>query len=555
MKCVLAEVSKRTISFHYYDGEKENRSFELDSGPIPLAIACRNGEFIIGHPAKQAFDDKQADAFDNLFTVMGLDVQCNGVPARSFIPKVIQIGVEELCRQRFYGDLGNLLREITLVLFFCNDVPNNTIRPITNEVEDLSFVKVVSYDFSAESVKFFSSSKQNDWSGEKNAMVVMSDNEDLSVKCYSLSDYKLIFEHCYEGQGSDPRLDWAAKKLWNENLKAKVYLDDKIALPIIKKAIESLLISKELELKSVRLPRYGEMDVFLSRGTYYSYSPVGGNQFATIANDVVRKMALNNTTTGIILQGYAADNKFFRESFIDKFDPISDENEAARKEIRDKVLREMLGLKESIEIDSESFDCPCSGGTFKIGVKCSPAGVLYKASNSDNWIDLMIGNNSIGIDVKKNESLEKRIGEIVVTSAYGNINKVLKVVQFGEAIPSGLAPIGTDDDGKRKFNMSYTISNEKKKHLLTVEAEILDNKALPFDCVFTIASRRLLKLKREESLCEECGRSSGTVLKFGPYSLPIEEVGPSRELYAQIWPADKNKSVNLFKNSTLKIVL
>jgi hypothetical protein len=137
----------------------------------------------------------------------------------------------------------------------------------------------------------------------------------------------------------------------------------------------------------------------------------------------------------------------------------------------------------------------------------------------------------------------------------GNINKVLKVVQLGEAIPSGLPPIGYDDDGKRKFNMSYSLTNEKRKQFLAVDVEVLDDKALPFDCMFTIDTKNFMSYKPDESFCEECKRGQKGILKFGPYELPIPKIGSGKVLYAHIWPADKNIMPNVFRKNHIKIQL
>ena len=557
MKYVLAEISRRNISLHYCDGENGNRTFEVfGSGSIPLALAYQNEHFVIGQTAKQAVDSQQANAFYNLFDYLNKGVYCSDVPSRSFIPKVISVLLDELCRERFYDNFRNLSKRITLVLLFRNDVPSNDIHPIVQDMEAMPFAELKAYDQSLESVKYFRSGSIYDWSGESNAMVVMSDNEDFSVKCYSLTDNRLQYEYLYKGQGSDPRLDFAAEKIWNDIRMDVCFTKKENALPIIKNAINEFLASKKLVLRYVKLPDDGELPVLLTRNSYYSYSPSSGNQFMTIANDVIRKAGLDNDTTGVVLQGYAADNEFFRESFKNlMLDPLSDENDAACKGIRDNLLREMMGLKESIELDSVSVECPCEGGTIKVGVTASPAGVMYKAFTEENWIELMLGTNSIGIDVRKNETREKRNGEIIVTSAYGSISKVLKVTQFGEAILPDLPQDDPTDDGKRKFNMSYSLSNEKRKQFLTVEVEVLDDKALPFDCMFTIDNKNFMSYKPDESFCEECKKGQKGILKFGPYELPIPKIGSGKVLYAHIWPADKNIMPNVFRKNHIKIQL
>lgn len=555
MKYVLAEINRRNISFHYYNGENGNRAFVPygSNGPIPLAISYLNNRYSIGIAAQSAVEEGQKEAYNNLFDVTRMEKCCDGLRDRQLVPKVITILLEDLCRDKFNSNLDITAPQMTLILLYGNDVGVENIECVEQELSKIPFAEIKVYDQSVEAIKFFCNSTIYDWSGETDAMVVLSDNQDLSVSCYSLTDYSLKYSHRYKEQGKDPRLEWATEKLWRD-VTNHTWCTKEECLPVIRKAIERFLASNNQELTSIKLPDGEECQVLMSKNTYYAYSPSGGNQFMTIAGDVVKKAGLKYETTGIILQGYAANNKFFRESFI-SFDPISDNTEAISKEIRNYILRNILGVAEALEIDKDYVEIPCEGGTIKVDVKSSPTGVMYKASCQESWVELMLGINSIGIDVKKNESSEKRKGEIVVTSAYGNINKVLKVVQLGEAISSGLPPIGPDDDGKRKFNMSYTLSNEKRKQFLTVEVEVLDDKALPFDCMFTIDNKNFMSYKPDESFCEECKRGQKGILKFGPYELPIPGMGTGKILYAHIWPADKTIMPNVFRKNHLKIQL
>lgn len=377
----------------------------------------------------------------------------------------------------------------------------------------------------------------------------------------------MTFECRYKGKGRDPRFSWAVKKLWKD-VENYTYCDEKECLPYIEGSLDAFLSSKRMELNTIKLPDGNDYTVFLNREIYNVYSPPDANMFASLISDIVNEVGLKYETTGIVLQGYAAENKFFRESF-NQFDPVSDETQEFRSAIRNYILKQLLGSAPVVkteclsngEVRGEVYD---NGGSM-----LTERGVCWSVNHEPNIRDSHIlcdsSNTSfvmnlIGLSQGKTYYVRAyAVNSIGV--GYGNEVEIMvplddsgrEEVVKGESKKS--ETIDPNDDGKRKFNMSYTLSNENRKQFLTVEAEIFDGKALPFDCVFTIASRKLLKLKQEEALCEKCGRTSGSVLKFGPYSLPIDEVGPSKELFAQIWPADKNKSVNLFKNNTLKIVL
>lgn len=634
MNYVLAEITRRNISFHYYREQNGNRAFVPygENGPVPLAISYQNGHYSLGKAAQMAVEEGQKDAYYNLFDINRSTSCCDGLLGGQLIPKVITLLLEDLCKDKFYSSLAEIASDITLVLFYGNDVSFEEIDRVRSEMRHVPLAELKVIDHSQESVKYFHKSTVDDWSGETDGMVVMSDNQDLSVKCYSLSDYSLKYAHCFKGKGVDPRFEWAVNLLWN-TVKDDTYCTVENSLPVIKRVLRNFLDSDDIGLDLVKLPDGNNYQVCLTRRQYDSYSPTGGNQFITIAGDVVQKAGLRNATTGVVLQGFAADNKSFRSSFVScDFDPISNENESISPDIYNTILSMLLGGEEVLEVDDTVVMCPWDGGTKMMGVKASPEFPAFSASADVYWINTLVGSKEVAIITEPNGGSTERVGIVTLISPYKRVTKTIVVRQAGKDGPPPKDPIevaeksvilpwtggihnvsvettpasqpftavaneswikvsvgtgivtivaesneGTNerrgvvsltcksvtktidviqpDNGKRKFNMSYTLSNENRKQFLTVEAEIFDGKSLPFDCVFTIASRKLLKLKQEEALCEKCGRTSGSVLKFGPYSLPIDEVGPSKELFAQIWPADKNKSVNLFKNNTLKIVL
>ena len=197
MKYVLAEITRRSIGFHYFREQNGNRAFVPygSNGPIPLAISYLNGRYSLGKAAQMAVEEGQKEAYYNLFDINRNTPCCDGLLGGQLIPKVITLLLEDLCKDKFYSSLAESAPDITLVLFYGNDVSLEEIDRVISEMRHVHLAELKVIDHSQESVKFFHKGTIDDWSGEADGMVVMSDNQDLSVKCYSLSDYKLKYEH------------------------------------------------------------------------------------------------------------------------------------------------------------------------------------------------------------------------------------------------------------------------------------------------------------------------------------------------------------------------
>lgn len=637
MNYVLAEITRRNIGFHYYREQNGNRAFVPygSNGPIPLAISYLNGRYSLGKAAKMAEEEGQKEAYFNLFDIDRNTPCCDGLFGGQLVSKVITLLLDDLCKDKFYSSLAEMASDITLVLFYGNDISFEEIDRVRSEMNRLPLAEVKVIDHSQESVKYFHKGTIDDWSGETDGMVVMSDNQDLSVKCYSLSDYKLKYEHRFKNKGVDPRFEWAVNMLW-EAVRNDTYCGPEESIPCIKKDLKAFLDSNSYELHSVKLPD-GRWPVMLSRKQYDIYSPPGGNQFMTVAGDVVQKAGLRNATTGIVLQGFAADNKSFRSSFVScDFDPISNENESVSTDIYNTVLDMLLGGEEILEVDDTVVMCPWEGGTKMMVVKSLPETPAFTASADVYWLKTLVGPKEVAIIAESNSGSGERVGVVTLTSPYKRVTKTVVVRQSGkDSLPpqdplevtensvtlpwiggthnvgvktmpedqpftavasdswikvsanlrdvaiSADSNMGTEerkgvvtltykhitktievnqlDKGNRKFKITSEIGTSgglfKKTKTLKVKVEILDDKALPFDCVFTLSKTYSIMFKPESMYYEDCEPGARGELVFGPYTLPISALGNTDVIYAGIWPAREMPGNPLFKNNQLEIKL
>lgn len=562
MNYVLADITRRKIGLYYYL-DNGNRVFESFNNPIPLAIAWVNGRFEIGQAALNAVENGVQDAYANLFDLQGQPVKCNDIESKQFVPEIIRILLDDLFDQKFYVKFRTRVDQVSLLLLFGNDVGPEERKTVYEGLRIDGFAELRTLVQAVEAVKYFQSSPRYNWSRETDAMVVLSDNMDLSIKCFALTDYHLTFERRYPRRGRDPRFEWAVRKLWKD-VQSYTYCEEKECIPYIEKQLDTFLTLGKSELTSLCLPDGMDYQVFLNREQYNVYSPPDANMFASLISDVVSEAGLRYETTGIVLQGYAAGNKFFRESF-NQFDPVSDETPEFRASIRNFILKQFLGgtpvVNTELVMDYSVRGVVMNDGGSKVIERGVCWSVNHEPTLKDSHVQCYTDGDAflvdlIGLSVDKTYYVR---AYAVNNVGVGFGNEVEICLEKAPAIKPVVEeqPIEDDpnDDGRRKFNMNYSVSNDKRIQLLSVEVEVLDGKALPFDCMFTLDANNFMTYKPQESFCEECKRGQRGVLEFGPYELPIPEIGPTKTLYAHIWPADKKISPNLFRKNHLKIKL
>ena len=551
MKYALVELYRREIGLYFYDDNNGIRAFETINSSIPLAIAYNGRELEYGQPALDAVQQGRQQAYSDLFDLMDAGVKCNNLPSRMFVVALVRDAVGDLATKRMFN-----IKDMTLVLLCGNDVLANEVQRIANALQGDGYAEVKTMFQSVESVKYLR--HVDNWSREIDAMVVRSDNKDLSVKCFSLSDFGVKYEHIFKGRGKDPRFEWASEDLWN-TLRSQTWTNEDEALPIISAALEAFLKSNQFELTSIRLPD-GNYPVYLSKQAFETYSPPDANQFVSMISDIVQQVGLQYETTGIALQGRAANNRFFRNSFS-LFDPISNETDEDCEKIRSQVLKQLLGIggPAVVNIPKVSIvDINDSGFYFNVedsgGAIVTERGVCWSLSHNPTTADLTCAyGQGTGRFFAEMDKLSE--GQVYYVRAYAK-NEAGVGYSEEKTFPSE-AEVSDDpnDDGKRKFRMEYSIDRQGINRTVTITAEILDKKKLPCDSIFTLATSELPKYNPEKSFCVECKRGKGPKLEFGPYELSELGLNAATELHTRLWPANPEISPNYFKNTHLKIKL
>jgi hypothetical protein len=518
------------------------------------------------------------EAYVNLFDLIGQPVKCNDIESKQFIPEIVRVLLDELFDQKFYVKFRNRVEQVSLLLLFGNDVGPEERKIVYEGLRIDGFAELRSLVQAVEAVKYFQSSPRYNWSRETDAMVVLSDNLDLSIKCFALSDYHLTFERHFKGKGRDPRFEWAVRKLWKD-VQSETFCEEKECVSSIEKQLYAFLTSGRSELTSLKLPDGIDYQVFLNRERYNVYAPPDATQFASLISDVVSEVGLKYETTGIVLQGFAAANKFFRESF-NQFDPVSDETPEFRNGIRNYILKQFLGgvpvvctehstgvgmrgivtseggskvnergvcwsLNHEPTINDSHVQCELEGDSFSMNlIGLSEGKVYYVRAYAVNSLGVGYGNE-----------IEITLSEDGSNPEEGFIGIPEAPIGVSPLPPEKDSPLDPNDNGNRKFKVTHVIGGRRKRQTLTVKVEILDDKALPFDCVFTLSKTYPIMFKPESMYYEECESGAKGELVFGPYTLPISALGNTDVIYAGIWPAREIPGNPVFKNNKLEIKL
>lgn len=555
---ILAQLSRQNIELFYNTGNGRKMFEPFGSNiSVPLALSFHEGNFYFGHAAELDVKNNGTEAFDNLFDHIQENVKCGDVEAEDFVAKVVLLYANELCRDRFRpSSFKNSAEKITLFLLFETDVMTEESEAVVSSVEKLldiagiENVKVESRELAVESVKFFQYSPNDDWSQEENAMVVRSDNKDLSIKCLSLSDYSLVYEHVFKNQGGDPRFEWAVKDLWMQ-IEPQTYLEKEKAKPSIEKALSVFLKSNNPEMYSIELEAdHSSCQVFLSRQAYNMYSPPShGSELNSTINSILEETGFVDTTTGIVLQQSASGNIFFHESF-NRFDPISDETNNSLVEIRNQILdpkdRTVVvqrpgALKISVSVNPDEGGTVEGQGDYMKGVKC----ILTANPNKDfvfnNWVENNVFVSSkpvISFDVESHRSL------------IANFTRLAKPV---------------DGDYRFAITETHSIVTEggflKKKKIINLKLKVEVDHPMPGPCVLVVSDQQQVRYNpNQESLATETlegitafRKGVSAPLEYS-FCIPSEKVKTSR-LFVCIWPEKNDVPFNKLKNNKIQINL
>ena len=519
MKYILLEISHRTIALFYNGGDGARTMQPFREGrTLPLALCYMGGEYHTGVFAQQQKDLGHPEAYDNLFQEARKNSRCHDILSKDYVPTVVNLSVSQICREQFLIDAKNKASEITIILLYSMDVKEEERKMLNDALLPYGYASVIVADRAQRTSLTFLKYKNEELKRNKAALVINSDNEDLSVKCLSLTDGCTIVEKHLLGKGKDPRFQYGINQIWL-GVENQVYSTKDKELPYLERALRNFIANSQVEMTSVELSD-GTYSTYLSKTQYNNYS----SHDTSITTDFVSILSQGKVSPSdcfVILENYATGNKFFKDALI-QFSPIIDEDKAAKKEMRDLLIQDIIDGR------------PIS---------------FYNIST------ILEQEKQRLIEVELKRQADARAAE---EAAEQERLKTQTPTVFIEEKPDN-GPGIQAYDGARKFTIKSSVVKSggffSRRTNISIEVSVDGDKPLPCNCALTIDTQNY-KTYREETKFEEMDKGDKGPFQFGPYTMPLSGIEKgAKVIYAHVYPTDRTFPMNLFRNNHIEIKL
>ena len=338
MHYILTHISRREISFYQYIG-RTDRVFkpysEGGSHKFPLAIAYDHHEMHIGQYAVQLMSNPACKAFDNLFDHFNNHEFCQDIMGRDFVPTVVKQGVARVCRSCGIDDTD--IKDMRLIVVFNVDVNDETIKNHICDQLRSYCPELVVCEMDRHSASYFCQ-RGGKMQNAKYALLINSDNIDLSYRCISLDAGQVLSKNLYKDKGQDPRVKMALDLLWEDVYQSNYNLDKTNETPYLEAALNKFVTSGKAELTSVELSD-GTYDVYLSKSKFESFSSNDASAIPSVMSQGLYSYDPNYTC--VVLEGCASKNAFFRNSLKNYLD-VYDEDKDVKLQIFNSILVNLL---------------------------------------------------------------------------------------------------------------------------------------------------------------------------------------------------------------------
>lgn len=340
--CILIELSKERISFLYNRSDSDNGfvPFEGQSS-LPLAVYCSGNQMEIGQFAVEEANKQNPCAFTDVFRKLrdGGTFKYRGeeIPNNMLLFNAIQRHLSVFFDDTLIGQMGRLEQNIAtmpICFLFNADINENERLFVKDSFVKSGFANVGIRDCDQLAMRTVHTDSTN-------YVCVTSNGQDLYVNIYNKRGKRLsglLIPHL----GRDPRMDVAVDKLWDSIGFANYYLDREREQTILEQVAENFLESGKYYLNECITFSNGDShDVNLSLYELESYGVKGDEK---IVEDIIRRLSDNKIMTSdctVILQGKAAQNRFFSNIFRKEFNIVHCIDSSLRTEILTDFLQEV----------------------------------------------------------------------------------------------------------------------------------------------------------------------------------------------------------------------
>lgn len=339
--CILIEISKEKISFLYNrsDGESKFAPFVGDGLALPLAVYCYGNDIQIGQYAIDEAKNKNPNAYTNVFQTMTKTGTYKYKGYEYHYNTLLKNAIEKYLAQFFdsvlFGQCGRLednIATMPICFVFKSDINENERLFVRDCFANSGYgnIGTIDYDQIVVEASTFST---------KYAACVTSDGSDLFMSLYEAATQKYLGNAVIKNCGKDPRVNIAAEKLWQSLGYDNYYLDQEIERPILTKVAEEFLSSDELEFQQNVVFSDGQTrECFLSMRELDDYRYNDDGKIVADLKNLLKKQDISPLDCTIVMEGKAANNKFFERIFNEEFSSLMNVNESFHTKVVSQLL-------------------------------------------------------------------------------------------------------------------------------------------------------------------------------------------------------------------------
>ncbi|MBB5623488.1 hypothetical protein HDE69_004574 [Pedobacter cryoconitis] len=358
--CVLAKVSKRSVSFWYQsDGNAYAPLSIKESNEIPLYFYVSGNDFIFGGAARERFNRHDPNAYGNYFEIIK-------DPSKHFIiygnkkpvKQLFYYGVEQ-CLSHFLNtvlykvdSIESYRQHFPLRFLFDTDIEDKEKSLIENLFQEAGYFNLDRIHFNK---ILFGVLVQKEILVKEKAILLLSAIDDvLYLKLYKNANAEEIGSFKLEGQGADPRVKILANMIVEYIISQNPYLsiDKDIETAFLLPFCVSLLENPDAIIKGDAELADGNKYWFkvnernlTDRLQYYS----NDNMIYTAIDDLLKSSSLTVQDVVILLGTEAISTSYFSGKLLKRYHYVKEVTSAAIKDTMKSVFEEVSSSNYTVK--------------------------------------------------------------------------------------------------------------------------------------------------------------------------------------------------------------
>jgi hypothetical protein len=344
--CVLVHISKNSISFWY---QQEGAPFEplaiKDGNNMPLYFFAKENDFILGSAARERFlNGDQVNAFGNYFDIISNSVNYFTVYGNKKHVKFLMYYAVEQYLSHFLNtvlykndSIEGYRNNFPLRFIFSNDVAQKERLLVESIFKESGYDNIDSLSYTQFLFNFLTS--ENIINHQIPSILLTGLNGDLFIELYSNVFINPISHLIVEEQGSDPRVKYMAKMIYDDAMSTT-----RLNLDVKKELTHLLPYAKEFLSQDSAIPKG---DITLSDGTncwvklkrkdldQLLIYDEGISKINKAIEKILSEHAVQSNKVQLILNGDAVNTEYFIDKLKEKYGnvigtPVKTQNEVLK---------------------------------------------------------------------------------------------------------------------------------------------------------------------------------------------------------------------------------